>query len=165
MTTVNQYIKKFSIKKFRPWNFQISDWNLRVWIKIKSRNLIIKWIKNSWKNKNLENHGGTSLRAAAGAFFSQKNTFLKIVQEQKYSFSSKTYLFWRATAKWWLLQAYSRKMLPGTGYKFSVRIFLAMCMTFGILTKKINLKIKKWDSQIWEFPQEISEPHSKLVIS
>ena len=64
-----------------------------------------------------------------------KNSFLNIVQDQKCSFSSNTCIFFRDIAKWLAQWVYSRKMLPGTGYKISVRIFLAMFMTSGNLTK------------------------------
>ena len=69
----------------------------------------------------------------------QKFTFLKLVQDQKCSFSSKTDFFWRDMAKWSSLWEYSRKKLPRTGFKISVRIFLAVFMTISGSKKNIAL--------------------------
>ena len=72
-----------------------------------------------------------------------KKWFLKFVKDQQCSFSSNTDVFWRDIAKWLKLQAYSRKMLPGSVYKFSVALIFVVFMTVSGSPKNIALRFKK----------------------
>ena len=120
-----------------------------------------KTFEKKWKI--LKIRVGPCWRKPQAPFFRQKNHFFENCPGSKIQFFIKN-CYLRDIAKWLAQWVYSRKMLPGTGYKISVRIFLAMFMTSGNLTQFFNSKCEPRTPKIIPLDPGANCEHLRTVL-
>ena len=87
------------------------------------------------------------------SFFCWKITFSKFVKDQKYSFSSKTDVFWRAMAKWWAQWENSENLQSYEVLDSSVRLIFVMFMSVWNLSRIKNAVFRQkltFFEEIWQ---------------